>query len=117
MNHTTERFNADWQYLAVKLGYPNKKTMLTDLYIVQGLSFQQISERLGCSAWCIGRNLEVEGIEKRHKGGRNNPSNSSRKLFLLDQRAVLKREFTVVARAAGVSTSLLYTYRKLMKGE
>jgi hypothetical protein len=110
-----ERFDKDWHYLARSLGYGNKHEMLTDMYVTQALSLHQIGARLGCSPHCVGRNLQREQIDRRSKGGRNNPSYQTRKLYMLDQRVMLGKDFTLVARGAGVSTSLLYHYRRLMK--
>lgn len=111
----SERFDQDWDALAMKLGYRNRRDMLNDFYVNKNLSLHQIGDRLGCSSHCVGRNLAREGIERRGKGGRNNTSSQTRKLFMLDQRVILFYDFTPCSRAAGVSTTLLYKYRKLMK--
>lgn len=110
-----ERFDKDWEHLAHKLGFAGKREMLEDFYLVQHLSLNQIGERLGCSPHCVGRNLKRENIDRRNRGGRNNPSNQTHKLFLLDQRVVILEEFGLVAKHCFVSTTLLYHYRKLMK--
>lgn len=110
-----DRFSKDWDYLARSLGYLNKRDMLEDFYVTQGLSLHQIGSRIGCSPHCIGRNLKRENIDRRNRGGRNNPSNQTHKLFMLDQRVVLGGLFNLVAKHCNVSTTLLYRYRKFMK--
>lgn len=112
----TARFDQDWDDLSKKLGYRSRYEMLSDFYVEKKLSLRQIGERLGCSPHCVRRNLAREGIERRSKGGRNNTSNQTRKLFMLDQRLVLLYDFTSCAKLVRVSTTLLYKYRKLMKG-
>lgn len=111
-----ERFTEDWDALAYKLGYHSKFDMLHDLYIVQGLSFNQIGQRLGCGPHCVGRNLEKVGIKRRGRGGANSVPNQTRKLFLLDQRVVLLLPFGQSVKYCRVSTALLHRYRNLMKG-
>lgn len=115
MSRTGLRFNQDWHHLSHTLGYSNKHEMLEDLYIKQGLSLTQIGDRLGCSPHCISRNLEREQIDRRNRGGKNNPSNQSFKLHLLDQRVVLNGNFVITAKHCFVSTSLLYHYRRGMR--
>lgn len=110
-----ERFDKDWEHLAHKLGYASKNAMLEDLYLVQHLSLNQIGDRLGCSPHCVGRNLKRENIDRRNRGGKNNPSNQTHKLFLLDQRVVMSDNFNLIAKHCFVSSSLLYRYRKLMR--
>jgi hypothetical protein len=115
MSRTGLRFAKDWHHLSHTLGYSNKHEMLEDLYLNQHLSLHQIAERLDCSPHCVGRNLAREQIDRRSRGGKNNPSNQTHKLFLLDQRVVLNGDFIITAKHCFVSTSLLYHYRKLMK--
>lgn len=112
-----ERFNQDWEVLAHKTGYKDKREMLIDLYVTQGLSFSQIGKRLGCTGHCVGRHLVRERIERRSRGGANKTYPQTRKLFYLDQRVVMTRSFNPTARACYVSTSILYHYRHLMKGK
>lgn len=111
----TQRFSEDWDSLSHKLGYANRRAMLEDLYCVQKLSLSQIGERLSCSGHCVGKNLACEGIERRQRGGFNNDYSQTKKLFRLDQRIILGTDFNLIARAAYVSTTLLYKYRKNMK--
>lgn len=113
----SERFDQDWDSLAHKLGYRSKYEMLHDLYVEQNLSLHQIGERIGCGPHCVQRNLQREGIDRRSRGGRNNSSNQTRKLFLFDQRFVLFAPFGIVVKVTRVSTTLLYKYRNLMKGD
>jgi hypothetical protein len=113
----SERFDKNWDDLGVKLGYRNAVEMLEDFYVNQELSLHQIGDRLGCSSHAVGRNLARRGIQRRGKGGSNNTSNQTRKLFMLDQRVVLFYNFNECARVCGVSTTLLHKYRKLMKGD
>jgi hypothetical protein len=110
-----ERFSKNWDDLAVKIGYRNSIEMLEDLYVTQGLSLHQIGDRFGCSSHAVGRNLARRGIDRRSKGGSNNTSNQTRKLFLLDQRIVLFYDFDKCHLLVGVSSTLLHNYRKMMK--
>lgn len=110
-----ERFDNDWDSLARYAGYLSERDMLEDLYITQKLSMKQIGVRVGCSSHAVMHHLEKFGIDRRSRGGNNNTASQTRKLFRLDQRVVLFGDLHAVAKAAGVSVSLLWKYRKSVK--
>jgi hypothetical protein len=112
---THERFNHNWTDYARSIGYSSERDMLEDMYLKQGLSLSQICVRIGCGLHTVNRHLNDLGISKRSRGGCNGSANQSRKLFLLDQRVVMKHNLYRLARLIGVSSSLLYKYRRTMQ--
>lgn len=111
---THERFSHNWTDYARSIGYSSERDMLEDMYLKQGLSLSQICARIGCGLHTVNRHLDMLGISKRPRGGCNGSANQSRKLFLLDQRIVMKHNLYRLARLIGVSSSLLYKYRRTM---
>jgi len=115
MKNEQERFDKNWDDFARHAGFTDEREMLTVLYIDQHLSLKKIGARLGCSPHAIRHHLIERGIDRRTRGGDNNNANQTRKLFRLDQRVVLFGNLREVAELAGVSTSLLWKYRRLIK--
>lgn len=109
---TRERFTHNWNDFARGIGYGSEREMLEDMYLTQGLSLTQISARIQCGTHTVNRHLDLYNITKRGRGGCNGASNQTRKLFLLDQRVVLFSPLLKLARIVGVSSSLLYKYRR-----
>lgn len=109
------RFTQDWEYLAKKCGYACKADMLRNMYLVQNLSLSEIGTRLGCSGHSVARHLNQLGVDLRMRGGPNNFGWQTRKLFRLDQRVVLYADFEKVLTYTGVSSSVLYKFRKSME--
>ena len=107
-----ERFNHNWEDFAHSIGYGSEREMLEDLYLTQGQSLSQIAQRLQCGTHTVNRHLDQLKITKRNRGGCNSNNNQSRKLFMLDQRVIMLRPLLQIAKLIGVSSSLLYKYRR-----
>ncbi len=110
-----ERFNHNWTDYAHKIGYSSEREMLEDMYLTQGLALSQISQRLQCGIHTVNRHLDALQITKRGRGGCSGAANQSRKLFLLDQRIVMTYSLLKLAKEIGVSSSLIYKYRRIMQ--
>jgi hypothetical protein len=109
-----ERFDRNWEDLARHIGYGSEREMLRNMYVERNLSLAQIGARLGCTGHAVLRHLIKLNIDRRPKGGDNNIANQTRKLFRLDQRLILFGELKKTAKYAGVSTNLLWKYRRSM---
>jgi hypothetical protein len=108
------RFNHNWTDFARMIGYNDERHMLEEMYITQGLSLSEMSSRLECGVHTVNRHLNVLNITKRSRGGCNGTASQSRKLFLLDQRVVIHAPLVALAKSIGISTSLIYRYRRFI---
>jgi len=111
----SDRFDKNWDDVARNAGYINERDMLENMYLGADLSLKQIGERLGCSGHAVMHHLDKWGIERRSRGGNNNTAQQTRKLFRLDQRVILFGDLNEIAKTVGVSSSLLWKYRKSIK--
>lgn len=111
---TKPRFDKNWDDLAHKIGYSDKREMLTDMYITKRLSLSQIGERLQCGTYTVNRHLELLNITRRKRGGFQFGYAQSSKLFHLDQRVVHYKRLTTLSELVGISESLIYKYRRFI---
>lgn len=105
----------DWDLYARNLGYNNEREMLVDYYLVKKMSISEIALCLDVGTHTLNRHLTLASVIKRGRGGANNPSAQSRKLFHLDQRIIHYKTPAWVSQATGISSSLCYKYKN-MKG-
>jgi hypothetical protein len=112
-----ERFDKNWDDLARQVGYANRHDMLFNMYVEQGLSLKEIGQRIGASGHAVMRQLDKLFIERRSRGGFNNLAGQTRKLHRLDQRVIMRYNLDATAKLVGVSTSLLYKYRRAINEE
>jgi transposase len=106
----------DWGAIALYLGYTNELEMLTDMYVTRGMSCQAIATRVGMKQATVLRRLRLSGIERRQRGGPQSSQRQWHRLHLLDQRYVFNTSLSVVAKHMQVSVSLVYKYKRAMKG-
>lgn len=104
-----------WNDVARHAGYENETRMLEHMYSEQGLSIIEIGERLACSPYSVLYHLRTRGFLRRGRGGPNHVPNQLRRLARFDQRVVLAGPLREVAKAAQVSTALLWKYRRWIK--
>jgi transposase len=106
----------DWGAIALYLGYKDELEMLLDMYVEQGLSCKEIATRVGMGQPTVLRRLRLAGIERRPRGGALSTQRLWYKLYLMDQRYVFWISLTVIARQLKVSISLVYKYKRGVKG-
>lgn len=106
----------DWGGIALYLGYKDELDMLMDLYLVKKLSSREIAEKVQMGQPTVLRRLRLAGIERRPRGGPQSTQRQWYKLHLLDQRWVFFTSLTKVAKALRVSVSLVYKFKRAMKG-
>jgi hypothetical protein len=104
----------NWDSLADTLGYRDEEHMLSDMYLNQGFSLSLIADKLGNGKATIRRRLSLYNIERRSRGGANNPSLRRLYLHLLDQRWVYSASKKEVAQVIEAHPSTVWKY---MKGE
>lgn len=107
----------DWDLYSRKLGYKNEQDMLQDMYTNEELSISEIAGRLNVAQYSIQRRLDNYNIPRRKRGGANNSAEQTKKLFHLDQRIILTLSITKLSTEIGISTSLIYKYRKNVLGD
>lgn len=106
----------DWGGIALYLGYKDEYGMLYDLYVVKKLSTREIGERVGMGQPTVLRRLRMAAIDRRPRGGPQSFQRQWYKLHLLDQRWVFLTSMKKVAKRLQVSESLVYKYKRAMKG-
>ena len=107
----------DWGAIALYMGYKNELDMLNDLYVNKELSSREIAERVGMAQPTVLRRLRLADIKRRPRGGAQSFQRQWYKLHLLDQRWVFLTSLTKVAKTLRVSSSLVYKYKRAMKGD
>lgn len=106
----------DWDGLALYMGYKDEVDMLTDLYVRKGLSAREIGEKVEMGQPTVLRRLRLAGIDRRARGGPQSFQRQWMRLHLLDQRWVFFTSLSKVAKTLRVSVSLVYKYKRAMKG-
>jgi len=106
----------DWGARALYLGYADELEMLTDMYVTKGMSCKEIATRLSMGQPTILRRLRLAGIERRSRGGPQASQRQWYRLHLLDQRYAMRAPLSKAAKRMRVSVSLIYKYRRAMKG-
>lgn len=102
----------DWNGISKMVGFNSEREMLDNLYTVEGLSINDIAQKLGCGPVTVSQRLERYGIPKRGRGGANNSHKLTRLLFRMDQRRVFSTPDTELAATIGCSVSTVYKYRR-----
>ena len=103
-----------WNEIATTIGYKDEEQMLYDMYIKQRLSLITIGEKLGSGKATIRNRLIFYNIDRREKGGPNNPSQKRLFLHLLDQRYVRTTSKRDIAKLLDSHPSTVWRY---LKGE
>jgi hypothetical protein len=106
----------DWHATALLLGYPNPVEMLYDLYWNEKLSVSQISTKLNCSTTALNRQMRIQGVELRSRGGNNNKGVYTRRVHRLDPRFVHSASYEQISRIVGSSLNIIYRYKKQRRG-
>jgi len=101
----------DWNCFARSLGYKDERDMMEDMYANQRLPISEIANRIKVGTATISRRLSLLGVDKRSRGGANNPGRQTSKLFHFDQRVVLSLDLNRLATITRISRSLCYKYR------
>jgi hypothetical protein len=106
----------DWDGTARVLGYRTEKDLLMDFYVEENMPISEIAQRLGAGTCTISRRLAIHKIPKRARGGPNNQSSQSKKLFHMDQRLLHMLEPKVIATITGASLAVCYKFKKRKLG-
>ena len=102
----------DWGAKALYLGYEDELSMLTDMYVVKGMSAREIAERVEMGQPTVLRRLRLAGIERRPRGGPQAEQKQWARLHMLDQRRVFTTSLSKLAKELRVSQSLVYKFKR-----
>jgi hypothetical protein len=108
----TESASTQWKEIAETLGFPDEPTMWVQLYQVEGRPIAELSKTLGFGTATLARRIALCGVEKRPRGGVNNPSKLVTALKHLDQRFVRTAQASEIASLVGCSTHSIYRILK-----
>ena len=109
----------DWKLISKKMGYPDSRAIITDLYGNQGLpsrpAANKITEESGeyITGGTVLKYAHLYGLEIRPRGGANNISADRGKLLALGDRT---RDMTAqeIADEVGVSVTWMYNLMRQM---
>ena len=93
-------------------GYPNKRTMLEELYGREGLSIRAISVRLGIGTATVERWMRMLEIPRRTRGGANTPAVLGWKMHHIDPRLIFSLPTRKLANLLGISESYIFKFRR-----
>jgi hypothetical protein len=102
----------DWDWEAREMGYTDEKDMWQHLYIEEHRSIGLLALLFQTGTATISRRLDMAQIDKRPRGGDNNPGWQTYKLSHFDQRVVLSLQLDQLPELTGISRSLWYKYRR-----
>lgn len=103
---------SQWKEIANTLGFPDEPQMWNQLYIIEGRSIAELAKTIGYGSATVARRIDLCGVEKRTRGGQNNPSKLIIALNHLDQRYLRLANPEEVSLLIGSSVHSIY---RLMK--
>lgn len=104
----TESAQTQWKDMAASLGFTDEATMWQQLYNIESRTIGELSRTLGYGTATIARRIAICGVEKRSRGGSNNPSRIVIAISHLDQRFVRLAKPDEIARLVGASVHSVY---------
>jgi hypothetical protein len=102
----------EWDELAKSLCFRDEEHMYRVLYEQEGLSVQEISERLRCGTATLNRRMHRFKIAKKPRGGARKSAEKKSFLFYLDQRVVMALPNRLCGDLFGMSYSMVYNYKR-----
>lgn len=106
----------DWQQLAESLMFKDEKHMFETFYVEEGLSVNEIAERLNVGTATVNRRMSAYNINKRPRGGPRKTADKRSILFYLDQRVVMAMPNKLLSEVYGMSYSVVYQYKRWKAG-
>ena len=106
----------DWQQIAESLMFKDEKHMFETFYTEEGLSVNEIADRLNCGSATINRRMSAYDIVKRPRGGARKTADKRAILFYLDQRMVMAMPNKLLSEIYNMSYSVVYNYKRWKAG-
>lgn len=109
---TNESSQNYWNELARSIHFEDEKNMWEALYVAEARSISDLAKVLGFGTATVARRLQMAGVVKRGRGGRQTPARVHFKLFHLDQRYVRMSSIAELAKLCDSSFAAVYKKRK-----
>lgn len=100
----------EWNHLAQRVGFNDRRAMLDDWYNNQGFSLREIGKILKVHTNTVHRMMIQENIPRRGTGGPHNKGNH--KLANISNEILFENRRDVLAEALECSPSTVYNERK-----
>ncbi len=108
--------DARWERLAHDLCFKSERSMYEALYVEQGLSINEIAERLKVGSATINRRINLWKIPKKSRGGARRSADKRQALWYMDQRVICSVKNAYLADMTGCSYSMIYNYKRWKAG-
>jgi hypothetical protein len=108
----TESAQTQWKQIAGQLGFADETAMWYNLYLLENRSIGELAKTLGFGTATVARRIGICGVEKRNRGGAQNPSKILISITHLDQRFVRLAQPQEIADLVGASVHSVYRILK-----